>query len=107
MAEQTSIGGVGELLQEVFAREDGPRRVLEFLLGAAMREEVREHLGGAAPHERSAGRSGHREQHEETQSHRVSLAGSFRRGRDGGASRGQRRRGASPSRRHRRWSSPR
>src|SRR5687768_13842647 len=60
MAEQTSIDGIGDLLQEVFAREDGPRRLLEVLLGAAMREEAREHLGGAAPHERSAGRRGHR-----------------------------------------------
>jgi putative transposase len=59
MAEQASIGGIGELLQEVFAREDGPRRVLEFLLNEAMREEVRAHLG-AGPHERSGGRRGHR-----------------------------------------------
>ena len=59
-AEQTSIDGISDLLQEVFAREDGPRRLLEFLLDAAMREGVQEHLGGAGPHERSAGRRGHR-----------------------------------------------
>ena len=59
MAEQASICGIGELLQEVFAREDGPRRVLEFMANAAMREEVRAHLG-AGPHERSQGRRGHR-----------------------------------------------
>jgi transposase-like protein len=59
MAERTSIGGIGGLLQEVFAREDGPRRVLEFLANEAMRDEVEAHLG-AAPHERSRGRRGHR-----------------------------------------------
>jgi len=59
MAERASIGGVGDLLQEVFAREDGPRRVLEFMAAEAMREEVKAHLG-AAPHERSDGRRGHR-----------------------------------------------
>jgi putative transposase len=59
MAEQASIGGVGDLLQEVFAREDGPRRVLEYLADQAMREEVQAYLG-AAPHERSGGRRGHR-----------------------------------------------
>jgi len=59
MAERASIGGVGELLQEVFAREDGPRRVLEYLADQAMREEVRAYLG-AAPHERSGRRRGHR-----------------------------------------------
>jgi putative transposase len=54
-----SIDGLGDLLQGVFAREDGPRRVLEFLLERAMREEVESHVG-AAPHERSEGRRGRR-----------------------------------------------
>src|SRR5688572_30543499 len=54
-----SIGGIGELLQGVFEREDGPRRVLEFLLDRAMRAEVEAHLG-AARHERSDGRTGYR-----------------------------------------------
>jgi putative transposase len=58
MAE-LSIGGIEDLLQGVFAREDGPRRVLEFLLGRAMRAEVEAHVG-AAPHERSEGRRGRR-----------------------------------------------
>lgn len=54
-----SIDGIGDLLQGVFAREDGPRRVLEFLLEAAMRAEVEAHVG-AAPHERSRSRVGRR-----------------------------------------------
>jgi transposase-like protein len=54
-----SIDGLGDLLQGVFAREDGPRQVLEFLLERAMRAEVEAHVG-AAPHERSEGRRGRR-----------------------------------------------
>jgi transposase-like protein len=54
-----SIDGIGELLQGVFGREDGPRRVLEFLLDRAMRAEVEAHVG-AGRHERSGGRSGYR-----------------------------------------------
>ena len=54
-----SIDGIGELLQGVFGREDGPRRVLEFLLERAMRAEVEAHLG-ACRHERSGGRTGYR-----------------------------------------------
>jgi putative transposase len=56
MAE-TSIDGLGQLLQGLFAREEGPRRVLEFLANEAMRAEVGAHVG-AAPHERSEGRRG-------------------------------------------------
>ena len=58
MAEM-SIGGLGDLLQGVFAREQGPRRLLEFLANEAMRAEVEAHVG-AAPHERSEGRRGRR-----------------------------------------------
>jgi putative transposase len=58
MAE-VSIDGLGELLQGVFAREEGPGRLLEFLANEAMRAEVAAHVG-AAPHERSAGRRGRR-----------------------------------------------
>jgi putative transposase len=58
MAE-VSIDGIGELLQGVFAREEGPRLLLEALARAAMRAEVEAHVG-AAPHERSDGRRGHR-----------------------------------------------
>ena len=54
-----SIDGLGELLQGVFAREEGPRRLLEFLANEAMRAEVGDHVG-AAPHERSEGRRGRR-----------------------------------------------
>src|SRR3954470_17062627 len=58
MAEM-SIDGLGDLLQGVFAREEGPRLLLEALARAAMRAEVEAHVG-AAPHERSDGRRGHR-----------------------------------------------
>jgi transposase-like protein len=58
MAE-VSIDGLGELLQGVFSREEGPRRLLEFLANEAMRAEVEAHVG-AAPHERSEGRRGRR-----------------------------------------------
>ena len=59
MAKAMSIDGLGELLQGVFAREEGPRLLLEALAQAAMREEAEAHVG-AAPHERSPGRRGHR-----------------------------------------------
>ena len=59
MAEAVSIDGLGDLLQGVFAREEGPRLLLQALAQAAMREESGAHLG-AAPHERSRGRRGHR-----------------------------------------------
>ena len=58
MAE-VSIDGLGDLLHGVFAREEGPRRLLEFLANEAMRAEVEAHVG-AAPHERSEGRQGRR-----------------------------------------------
>lgn len=58
MAEM-SIDGIGDLLQGVFAREDGPRLLLSALAQAAMREEVAGHVG-AGPHERGEGRRGHR-----------------------------------------------
>jgi putative transposase len=59
MAKATSIDGLGELLQGVFAREQGPRLLLAALAQAAMRGEVEAHVG-AAPHERSEGRRGRR-----------------------------------------------
>ena len=58
MAE-LSMDVIGGALQEVFARKDGPRRLLELLVNAAMREEAAAHVG-AAPHERTGGRRGHR-----------------------------------------------
>jgi putative transposase len=58
MAE-TSIDGLGDLLQGVFAREEGPRLLLAALARAAMRAEVGTHVG-AAPHERSEQRRGRR-----------------------------------------------
>jgi Transposase, Mutator family len=59
MAEAVSIDGIGDLLQGVFAREDGPRILLQALARAAMRSEVEAHVG-AAPHERSQSRVGRR-----------------------------------------------
>lgn len=58
MAE-LSIDGLGELLQGVFAREEGPRLLLRALAQAAMGAEVEAHVG-AAPHERSQRRRGRR-----------------------------------------------
>ena len=58
MAE-LSIDGLGELLQGVFAREEGPRLLLEALARAAMDAEVAAHVG-AGPHERSERRRGRR-----------------------------------------------
>jgi transposase-like protein len=46
-------------LQEAFANTDGLRRVLEAVVNAAMADEVARHVG-AAPHERSDARRGHR-----------------------------------------------
>jgi transposase-like protein len=46
-------------LQEAFAGRDGLRRVLEVVVNAVMNGEVAAHVG-AAPHERTAGRRGHR-----------------------------------------------
>src|SRR5688572_26271200 len=59
MAEGVSIDGLGDLLQGVFAREEGPRLLLQAMAQAAMREEVAAHVG-AAPHERSGERRGRR-----------------------------------------------
>ena len=59
MAEGASIDGLGDLLQGLFAREQGPRRLLEFMANEAMRAEVAAHVG-AAPHERSEARRGRR-----------------------------------------------
>jgi putative transposase len=58
MAE-VSIDGLGDLLQGVFAREEGPRVLLAALARAAMEAEVTAHVG-AGPHERSEQRRGRR-----------------------------------------------
>ena len=50
---------LGVLLQEVFSEPKGVRRVLEHLLGAAMAQEVEDHVA-AAPHERTDERRGQR-----------------------------------------------
>lgn len=50
---------IGELVQEVFADRDGLKRLLEMLLHATMQAEVSRHVG-AEPHQRSVGRTGHR-----------------------------------------------
>lgn len=50
---------LGVLLQEVFSEPNGVRRVLEHLLGAAMAQEVEDHVA-AAPHERTEERRGQR-----------------------------------------------
>ena len=55
-----SMAVIAGALQEAFADRDGLRRVLEAVVNAAMNDEVRAHLGGAAPHERSPDRRGHR-----------------------------------------------
>ena len=62
MAADESMDAVMASLQGLFAEADGPRRVLEALANAAMRHEVAAHLG-AGPHERAAGRRGHRNGH--------------------------------------------
>ena len=56
---QKSIDGVVSSLQEVFAREDGLRRVVEAVIQAAMSADVQGHVG-AGPHQRTADRRGHR-----------------------------------------------
>ena len=50
---------IEQLVQEVFADRDGLKRLLEVLLQATMQSEVSQHIG-AERHQRSAGRSGHR-----------------------------------------------
>jgi transposase-like protein len=59
MADE-SIDGVVLSLQEAFARPDGLRRMLEAVIHAAMGAEAQAHLGGAGRHERTPGRTGHR-----------------------------------------------
>jgi transposase-like protein len=49
-------------LQAAFADRDGLRRLLEVVVNAAMNGEVAAHVG-AAPHERSDARRGHRNGH--------------------------------------------
>ena len=50
---------IGELVQELLPQQDGPQRLLEELLNAAMRGEVSEQLG-AQRHERNPRRQGWR-----------------------------------------------
>jgi putative transposase len=59
MAESTSIGIEGELVQRLFTDPRRLREVLKVVCQAAMAAEVAGHLG-AAPHERSEARRGHR-----------------------------------------------
>ena len=59
MAEQSMDTLVASLQGAFAGRSDGLRRVLEAVIQAAMSEEVQRHVG-AAPHERAAGRAGHR-----------------------------------------------
>ena len=59
MAEQSMDTLVASLQGAFAGRTDGLRRVLEAVVQAAMAGEVQRHVG-AAPHERAAGRSGHR-----------------------------------------------
>jgi transposase-like protein len=56
---QTSIGLDGELVQRLFQDPQRLRDVLQVICQAAMAQEVADHLG-AEPHERRAGRRGHR-----------------------------------------------
>jgi transposase-like protein len=58
MAE-SNVADVMGLLREVFAREDGPRKLLEFLTQAGLEEEVQEHLG-VQKYQRGSARRGHR-----------------------------------------------
>jgi transposase-like protein len=58
MAEQ-SIDRIGEALQDVFARHDGLKELLELLVNRAMAAEAEAHVG-AAPHERTDARRGYR-----------------------------------------------
>jgi len=50
---------LGQLVQEVFAQADGPKRLLEYLLNRTMVAEASAHVA-AAPHERTDRRRGHR-----------------------------------------------
>jgi transposase-like protein len=53
------IDQIERMLQEVFENPEGLKRVLETVVNLGMREEVKRHVG-AAEHERSPGRRGHR-----------------------------------------------
>jgi transposase-like protein len=59
MAAQENIDGILAGLQDVFSSRDGLRKVLEMVLGVAMREEVSAHVG-AERHGRSDERRGYR-----------------------------------------------
>jgi putative transposase len=59
MASQ-SMDVIMGALQEAFAQKDGLKRLLEVVVNAVMADEATAHLGGAAPHERSDDRRGHR-----------------------------------------------
>jgi transposase-like protein len=50
---------MGSLLQQVFSDRDGPKRLLEELIGRALDLEVQNHLG-AEPHQRTSDRQGYR-----------------------------------------------
>jgi putative transposase len=59
MALGKDIDSIGGLLHEAFSEPDRLRQVLQLLADLAMREEVAAHLG-AAQHQRSEARRGHR-----------------------------------------------
>ena len=59
MASQ-SMDVIMGALQEAFAQKEGLKRLLEVVVNAVMADEATAHLGGAAPHERSDARRGHR-----------------------------------------------
>jgi putative transposase len=58
MAEMNG-DAVGQLVQEIFAQAEGPKKLLEYLLNQAMTAEVAKHVA-AEPHERAEQRRGHR-----------------------------------------------
>jgi len=55
----SGIDQIGDLLHDLFASREGMQRLLETIVNIGMREEAAAHVG-AAEHERSAGRRGHR-----------------------------------------------
>jgi transposase-like protein len=67
MAEKSVVDSM-DVLRELFARDDGPRSVLQFLSQQILEQETSEHLG-AGRHERSEGRRGQRNGYKPRQLH--------------------------------------
>lgn len=59
MAVLKEIGCIEQGLSELFRSSDGIKRFLEAMIASAMNQEVQSHLG-AAPHQRTEDRRGHR-----------------------------------------------